>query len=98
MLSSVMRELVQRSVDLARIDVFAADGEHVVDAAENSMRQARICAAARIFIVGPKRKIAREQADHRLRRSLKMRIDRRDARPEGNAANRMGGEDSGVKE
>ena len=47
-LAAVAGDLVERRVDLARIDVLAADREHVVDAAEDALRQPRIGAPARV--------------------------------------------------
>ena len=79
MLAAIVRQFVERGVDLARIDVLAADGEHVVDAPENALRQARIGAPARVGLVGPERKIAGDEPDHRLRGAFEMRVDRRAA-------------------
>src|SRR5689334_3606166 len=55
MLAAVLRQRVQHRVDLARIDVLAADREHVVDAPEDALRQARIGASARRRTVLPHR-------------------------------------------
>ena len=47
MLAAVPVEQVHDGIDLARIDVLATDGEHVVDAPEDAMGQARIGPSAR---------------------------------------------------
>jgi hypothetical protein len=46
-LPAIGRHLVQGGVDLARIDVLAADREHVVDAPEDALRKPRIGASRR---------------------------------------------------
>ena len=79
MLAAVALDLVERGVDLARIHVLAADGEHVVDAAEDSVWQARISPPARVRLVGPLREIAGDQPDHGLGGALELRIDGRAA-------------------
>ena len=75
-LAAVSGGLVENGVDLARIDVLAADREHVVDAAEDAHRQPRVGAAARVRAVLPQRQVAREQPDHGLRGALEMGVDR----------------------
>ena len=65
-LAAVTRELVDDGVDFAGIDVLAANGEHIVDAAENAVRQSRVGAAAGIGPVLPEREISRNEPDHRL--------------------------------
>ncbi len=78
-LAAVAGQLVQHRIDLARIDVLAADREHVVDAPEDALRQARIGAPARRRAVLPQRQVAGGEPDHRLRRALEMRVHRRAA-------------------
>src|SRR6266576_276492 len=86
MFSAVARRLVERGVDLARIDVFASDREHVVDAAEDSLRQTGIGASARVWLVDPLGEIAGGETDHRLRSPLEVRVDGRSSLTVRNAA------------
>ena len=83
--AGVSVQRVERLVDLARIDVLAAHLEHVVDAPVDAVGQVRIGAPAGARPVLPTGEIAREQADHRLRRALQVGIDRRPAPPVGDA-------------
>ena len=96
MLAAVAGDLVEHGVDLARIDVLAADREHVVDAPEDALRQARIGASAGLRPVVPQREIAGREPDHRLRGALEMRVDRRAALAVGHTPHRRRIADLGV--
>src|SRR5207244_3147907 len=65
----------EHALDDVRVDVNAPDGEHVVDAPVNPVRQAAVGASARAGLARDPRQVARVEADHRLRRALEMGID-----------------------
>jgi len=98
MLAAIARRLVQRGIDLARIDVLAADREHIIDPAENALRQPRIGAPAGIRLVDPQRQITRGEADHRLRGAFEVGIDRRAALAVRHAPHGLGIAHLGVDE
>src|SRR5262245_27349851 len=79
MFATVVWQFVKRSVDLARIHVFAADREHIVDAAKDALWETRVSSPTRVRLIGPDGEIAGNQPDHRLRCTLKMRINGRSA-------------------
>src|SRR5438093_7449605 len=64
----------QRVLDRARVDILAPDDEHIVDPPVEPVRQSRIRPPARARLVRPAGEVAGDEADHRLRAALEVRV------------------------
>ena len=90
MFSAIVRKFVERGVYLAWIHILAADREHVIDAPENTVRQARIGPSTWVPFVDPSSQVPRRQADHRLRGAFEMGVHRRSSLPVGDPTHGFG--------
>src|SRR5919106_1156081 len=83
----------QRVLDGIRVDVFAPDDEHVVEASIEPLRQPRVRAPARARRVRPAGQVAGHQPGHRLGGTPEGRVHRRALLPVGHRLEVLGGAD-----